>query len=55
MNDSNRHDVVLAVQESMLADLTEEQRARYNALMDPHADCESAPYCGCDPRCKVQS
>jgi hypothetical protein len=46
---------ILAVQDSMLTDLTPEQRARYDALMDPHAGCESAPYCGCDPRCKVTS
>lgn len=39
---------VLDVQAAMLEDLTEEQRARYDAIMDPHADCPHAPYCAVD-------
>lgn len=46
--DENNAAVILAVQDAMLADLTDEQRARYDAIMNPHADCPHAPYCAVD-------
>lgn len=39
---------VLDVQAAMLEDLTPEQRVRYDAIMNPHADCPHAPYCAVD-------
>ena len=41
-----RHSEILAIQDAMAADLTPEQRARYEANLNPHADCPGAPYCG---------
>lgn len=48
MTDETQARAVLDVQAAILENLTEEQRAAYAAIMNPHKDCPHAPYCAAD-------